>query len=359
MTKRIIGGILTVLLAVGLLAGCGKEKEEELSLAQMDVDQYVNLGDYMNLGVSIASAKVDEEELEQLMLGIYSQFITAEAGGITDRAVELGDTVNIDYTGKQDGVAFAGGTAAGALLNIGSGEFIDGFEDGLIGVMPGETVDLEISFPDPYLPNPDLSGQPVVFTVTVNFILPVVESVEDMLDVVIPQMGIEGVETVEELRQYAYDYLYEMAQADYMADLQNAIIKALIEQSEFLSIPETMLEESKETLAENLDDLAAQMGVTAEVLLNAYYNGMTVEEFLETYAPEGVKQNLAFQAIANREGLTVDDDELRSLLEEYAYGSGYTSVEEFMEGIPVEEFRNYFMSEKVINFLMEKVQENL
>ena len=81
--------------------------------------------------------------------------------------VKKGDTANIDYVGKKDGVAFDGGTAQGYQLEIGSGTFIDGFEDGLVGVMPGETVDLNLTFPKEY-PSEELAGKKVVFKVKVN-----------------------------------------------------------------------------------------------------------------------------------------------------------------------------------------------
>lgn len=352
--KKIVYSAIAVFLAAGLFAGCGdeqkKEQEQQLPLSQLDVDKYVTLGDYNNLSVSTAPAEVNQTQLEQLMLEVYSSYLTEDIDGVTDRVVEAGDVVNIDYEGKLDGVAFAGGTDSGALLSIGSGMFIDGFEDGLMGVMPGETIDLDMSFPDPYPNNPSLAGQPVVFTVTVNFIVPV--------DELIPRMEIEGVTTAEEFRQYTYDYLYELAQEDYRMELQNAIIEALIAQCQYESLPEYMLKQTRETLRENLQNAAAQIGITSEMLVSSYYNGMSVEDFLETYAAEGVKQNLALQAIANREGLALDDEELQSLLEAYASIGGYSSVEEFLEDVSREDFRNYFMSERVIEFLAEKVMEN-
>ena len=87
--------------------------------------------------LSVDTVEVDEDEWDTLVNNVYYGNITAENGGIMDRAVETGDTVNIDYEGKKDGVAFDGGTAQGYDLTIGSGNFIAGFEDGLIGVMPG------------------------------------------------------------------------------------------------------------------------------------------------------------------------------------------------------------------------------
>lgn len=353
--KKRVAKIMAMLLAAGVLTGCGSDADKPLN--QLDVDKYVTLGDYNNLNISVAPAEVTDEQVEQAMISAYMDYVSAEAGGVTDRTVEVGDTVNIDYEGKKDGVAFAGGTAAGALLTIGSNKFIAGFEDGLVGVMPGETVDLNLRFPDGY-GNAELAGQDVVFTVTVNFILPEITGIEDMQDEVMPLIDFADVSTVEEFRQFAYHSLLEMAQEDYVAELQNAIMDALVAQSEFKSLPKEMLEESRKTLTENIENVAAQLGASSDALVSAYYNGMSVEEFVETYASQGVKQNLAFQAVANKEGLTVDDDELQSLLDEYTSNSGYSSVDEFLGEASKEDFRNYFMSEKVLAYLMEKVQAN-
>ena len=350
--KKILFSAMAGLLAAGLLTGCGTE-EKEPPLSQMEVEKYVTLGDYYHLNVSVEPVEVSRAYQEMVILNADSDYITEEAGGVTDRAVEAGDVVNIDYVGKLNGEAFSGGTASGDLLTIGSDMFIDGFEDGLIGVMPGETVDLDMAFPDPYDNNPSLAGQPVVFTVTVNFIVS-----EDMLDEVSPLLAIEGVETADDFRQFAYAYLYETAQEKYQEELRNALIDALVEQCEFHSLPEAMLAESRKTLKQNLQDAARQVGITEDVLVSSYYNGMSVEGFVDFYGTKGVQQNLAFQAIANREGLALSDEELQSLLEEYAAGGGYASVEAFIEDVPKEDFRNYFMSEKVLTFLVEKYQEN-
>lgn len=364
--KKKFCGLLAVVMMAAMLAGCGTKGTQssdqtdasgvadgtvdDVPLSQLDLDKYVTLGDYNNLQVSLAPVSVNEEELEELILEVYTTYLTDETGKIMDRAVESGDILNIDYVGKRDGVAFANGSAEDALLTIGSGRFIAGFEDGLIGVMPGETVDLDLSFPDPYPNNPNLAGVAVVFTVTVNYIM------GDMLDEVVARMEIDDVNTVEEFRQYVYDYLYEIAQEDYILDLQDEILTALVEQCEFGELPEAMLKQSRETLAANLENTAAQIGVTSDMFVSFYYNGMSVEEFTETYAPVGVKQNLALQAIANKEGLAVDDEELQSRLEEYALMGGYASVDDFVGELSREDFRNYFMSIKVINFLTEKVQ---
>lgn len=161
MKKKTLG-LLVAVLSVCMLAGCGAKDAgdgtgtstgagtESTALKDMDVDKYVTLGEYKGLEVSVDTVEVDEDEWDTLVNNVYYGNITAENGGIMDRAVETGDTVNIDYEGKKDGVAFDGGTAQGYDLTIGSGSFIAGFEDGLIGVMPGEIVDLDLTFPENY-----------------------------------------------------------------------------------------------------------------------------------------------------------------------------------------------------------------
>ena len=369
--KNRFWSLVPVLLTVMALAGCGAdeneslnlneadvgkneslglnetdaEKEAPLNLNEADVEKYVTLGDYRSIAASVA-----EDYLNALVLNTYNTYVTAE-NGITDRAVQIGDTVDIDYEGKKDGVAFAGGTAAGASLAIGSGQFIAGFEDGLIGVMPGETVDLDLTFPEGY-GNAELAGQAVVFTVTVNYIKP---GLDEMEDSVVANIGIEDINTVEELWQYASDILYSGVQNDYVVQLQNFIVDELIVQSIFEEIPEAYLKAGREALTENLEDIAASYSISAEEYTNYAY-GMSAEAFVNFYAEMGVKQDFVLQAIANREGLTVSDEELQSQLEEYASNAGYASVEEFVGEVSKEDYRNYFMREKVFDFLTEQTQ---
>lgn len=327
------------------LNGADAANTGSTSLNGTDVEKYVTLGDYRNIAVSVA-----EDYLNSMVLNTYNAYVTVE-NGITDRAVETGDTVDIDYEGKKDGVAFAGGTAAGASLTIGSGQFIAGFEDGLIGVMPGETVDLDLTFPEGY-GNAELAGQAVVFTVTVNYIRP---GLDEMKDSVVADIGIEGVNTVEELRQYAYEILYADNQNDYIVQLRNVITDELVAQSVFEELPEAYLEAGRQALMANLEDIAAYYSISADDY-TSYIYGMSAEVFVNAYAEQGVKQDFTLQAIANREGLTVSDEELQSRLEEYASNAGYTSVEEFIGEISKEDYRDYFMSEKVLEFLTGQVQ---
>lgn len=340
-----------MLLILGMLGGCGTAVAEELPLNQMDVDKYVTLGDYRNIDVSAEAYEVEEETLNAFLASVYAGYAYKDFGTV-ERAVMDGDTVNIDYEGKLDGVAFEGGTDQDFDLTIGSGQFIDGFEDGLIGAVPGETVELTLTFPESY-DNSALAGKETVFTVTVNYVIPGNE--EDMENFVVTVMGLEeeNILTIASLKEYLRGLLEEEYQYYYESDLESNLLDELVAQCTFEELPEYMVESYKELMTRNLESSAEQYGVTPDAY-TAYYYGMTMDQYVNTYVEDMVRQDIALQAIANREGLTVDDEELDQTLQEYADQGGYSSVSELMGDITRDEYRNYFMNEKVIDFLLGK-----
>lgn len=322
-------------------------------LKQVQLEDYVTLGDYSDLSVTVDAREANDENAYDLLNSIYVLYVGAENGGIQDRAVENGDTIVIDFEGKKDGVAFAGGTATGYDLIIGSGSFIAGFEDGLIGVMPGETVDLNLSFPDPYPPNPDLSGQPVVFTVTVQFIRPARIEREDMLDEVaaaaaMNEIGDAGIDTVEKLYAYIMEYLEEQYQSAFQQSVQTLVL----DRCEFKELPEPMTAYYRQAF---MNYYEMMFGGDLTWYFNMY--GLDYQEFIDEIdeaVEESVQQNLAFQAIADRENLNVDDEELQEKLLEYAKEAGFETVEEYVGDTDMEEWRDSLMNRKVMDFLTER-----
>lgn len=343
MKKKMLS-LMTLCLTVFCLAGCGGNNDST-ALKDMKVDKYVTLGEYKGIQVTVPAPAVDEEELTYWMNSIYQGSVTEE-NGIKDRAVAVGDTANIDYVGKKDGVAFDGGTAEGYNLTIGSGQFIDGFEDGLVGVMPGETVDLNLSFPENY-GSADLAGQAVVFTVTVNYIMPT-----EMDDTIIAGLGLEGVTDRESFRQYVQDYLYATAEQNYDASVQNAVLNAFMASNTFTEVPEDLVTKYEEAARTNIESTATSYGTDVDTFTNVYY-GMDFESFVTTYSADAAKQDLALQAVANAENLNISDEELDSMLLEHAQASGYTTIEEFIGETSKEDYREYFLFDKVLNFLVE------
>ena len=144
-------------------------KTAEEILKNLNPDDYIELGQYKGLKVTRMSSEVTKEELEEEYNNNLEYLLSPEP--VTDRDdVREGDTVNIDFVGKLDGEAFEGGSAEGYDITIGSGTFIPGFEDGLIGTKAGEQTELNLTFPDNYPNDKNLEGKPVVFEVSVNSI---------------------------------------------------------------------------------------------------------------------------------------------------------------------------------------------
>lgn len=361
MKKKLIL-LLAAVMAVFMLAGCGdkENKKEETSdtgesaensdkdsvtLKDFDVDALVTLGKYKGLEVTVQKAAVDETQQQAYVENIFYNGITEEAG-IKDRAVEDGDQVYISYVGTLDGEAFSGGTSEGTFLKIGSGQYIAGFEDGLIGVMPGETVDLNLAFPDPYKPNPDMSGKEVVFTVTVIYIAP------EISDEAILAMANENFSNVDELNQYVYDQLLTQAQSDYDVRLENAVIEALLQNTTFSEVPEALVNKYTQNILHNMTTAAASYGYDVDSYTEMLY-GVDAATISVQFGEDSAKQGLVFQAIANAENLIVTDEEMDGQLQKYVEDYGLSSVEELLGDTDKEDYRDFFMFDKVIDYLIE------
>lgn len=162
--KKIICLLLGVMLTALVFAGCGKNAKRQLYNEKLN--KYIDLGEYKGIKVDTKS-----DEFKKFYDSAVSSDISSNDLYVrkTEGEVSNGDTVNIDYIGKKDGIAFDGGTAEGYDLTIGSNSFIEGFETGLIGKKIGETVDLNLTFPENYNSS-ELAGKAVVFTVKINYV---------------------------------------------------------------------------------------------------------------------------------------------------------------------------------------------
>jgi trigger factor len=351
MKKRWMSGALALTICAALLGGCGAKDANDTdntTAEESQASEYVTLGKYQGIELTVdPMEEYDDDDIEIQTKSLYFSYVTAEEG-ITNRAVERLDMTNIDYEGKKDGVAFDGGTAQGATLLIGSGQFIDGFEDGLIGVMPGETVDLNLTFPESYS-NTDLAGQDVVFTVTVNFIA-------EMEDAHVDEIGLEDVSTVDELRAYVKDYLTTQAQSTYTSNVQSAALEKVLEEAEFGELPEDQLAENREAYATWLDELASSYDMDGQSYVEMY--GQDYESTLDNYAEEYTKRLLVIQAIADYEGLNISDEALDARIEAYAESRGCTVDDLYSSGVTKDDYRESFLYEDVVAFLADNAVVN-
>lgn len=277
--------------------------EETTEFTIKDYSSYVTLGEYK--GLSMEQIVVTEEEVSERIQQYFRD------------TIQEGDTVNIDYTGYLDGEAFEGGSAQGASLTIGSGQFIDGFESGLVGVKTGETVDLNLNFPEVYEKNPDLAGKAVVFNVKVNSIDGIVAP-EYTLDNV---MANTEYQTLEEYEQMIQDQIYIERDEERMRGLWfQAVNNATIS-----GYPQEEVDVYAQELRSYYEQMAMQIGIDLATLLNA--NGYTEESFQEEcqyYGESMMNETMVLYSIAAAENMTITDEEYQTEMKELVENSGMT-----------------------------------
>lgn len=336
----------------------GQSYPDEAYLSYLDVDDYVDIAqaDYMGVEVTVEAPYVSDSQVEDAIQSALAA--NPDRTEIANRAAQEGDLTDISYVGKKDGVAFDGGTADNYELELGSGQFIDGFEDGVVGMKVGETKDLNLTFPDNY-GNAELAGADVVFTVTLNKIYEL--SKPELNDDFVAGLGIADVATVEEYRQYLYDNYMEDAQEQYETDLQNAVMDAVYANASFKGEASEMKARYHDRIVNNnysyMSTMAAMYGVDLESLLGATWVEYVAanEDQIQASAEMAANQILLAEKIAENEGLTVTQEEIEADLEEQAGEYGYDSAEAFKEmmGDEIKGYDEYLVMQKVIDFLVE------
>ena len=323
------------------------EREDYVGLQDLDIDTYVTLNDYKNMKVTAYKPAIDDESIEAY---INSNYLT---GSITDRAVENGDVVNIDYEGKEDGVAFEGGTASGAELEIGSGSFIAGFEEGLIGVMPGETTELNLSFPEDYR-STEHAGKAVVFTVTVNSIAYSVEYA-DATDEDLKRLGLPY-NSKEELWEAAKAEVEKNAEETFEANKTSAILNQCLSESTIHEIPEYLVDEEIQNYEIYMESMCQMYyGMNLEDYLSQS-QGITIADFEADIRPDcekTVQQYLLVEALARAEKIEVTDELIQEHAEEDIAGyEGYT-VDSYLEEVGYTTYRIFVLQELLVDRLVE------
>lgn len=351
--KRKIYVLAAVLVSSLFLTACGSKEY----LKDIKAEKYVTLGAYKGVDVSVQKTEVPGGAVEKF---IAENFLASKAEkiAVTGRPVQDGDIVNIDFIGYQDGVAFEGGTGTDFDLTIGSGQFIDGFESGLIGTNEGDQVSLDLSFPDPYPRNPDLSGAPVVFEVTVNSISE--SKLPELTDELVKQLGEEGYEvgtcqTAEELRSWIRDLYDQSAEADYENRLESALASAIMDGSTFKELPEELVARYTKSLENSMSAKAVSAGMTLAQYMQ-FYQGLDEAGYKELFAENGermAKQYVMYQAIADQEGLAPTEEEISEETAAIMAAYHYSSEEELEKTVDMESLKEDLMRKKVVAFLIE------
>ena len=280
---------------------------------------YVTLPeDFGSIALKESDLTPTEDEVQYQVSNLLSQYSTTQQ--VTGRAAQSGDVANIDYTGTVDGVAFTGGSASGYDLTLGSGSFIDGFEDQIIGHNVGDTFDVTVTFPDGYGDSTDaegntitLSGKEAVFSVTLNSLS---ESVTpELTDAwVDSNFGTsDDLHTADALRSYFNDALYAN-------NYENAIVDYLMSNSTFKELPGEITSYYIRMFLNYYNQYATAYGMdlNAFAQTQGYTDADAMLAASDSYFEHLAKQDLIFQAVAETESLAPTQEELDDASSTYA-----------------------------------------
>ena len=359
MKKRAI--MISMLLVMALsVTGCSQKtatkdkdtKTEETAkkdtpttaelMAGIDVEKCVTLGDYKGVTVEKTIQSVTDEDVQNEIDNALANYPVE-----VDQAAKEGDTVNIDYVGKIDGEEFDGGSDQGADLKLGSGKFIDGFEDGLIGARKGETRTLNLTFPEDY--TQDLAGKAVEFTVTVN-------AVKEPLSEPTDQWVADNIEGYDNIADYKAGIRSEQEESNEQTaenQVRYAAWTQVIDNCTINEYPETLVEVGKKLYEQQVETYAKYAGMELDAYIES--SGLTQEEYqsnMEEYGKNVAAQALVCQAICDKEGFAIGDDDYQKALQDMLTEYGCTE-DELIQTYGQDNVEQSIMLNRVSNLILE------
>ena len=326
--------------------GAGKDLKFHL---EVFVRPDVTLGEYKGLTVETEQQKLTDEMIDARIS--QDQEKASRTIDVDDRPVQEGDTVNLDYAGTVDGVAFAGGTAAGQTLKIGSHQFIEGFEEQMIGMNIGEEKDLQVKFPDEYHAE-ELKGKDAVFHVKVNGIQ-VTEKPELDDDFA---ADISEYNTFAEYRESIVKELTEKVSKNNDAAAENALVEKAVENAQ-MDVPQAMIEDQAEYMVREMAMRMSYQGLKIEDYMK--YTGQTPEGLKAMYKPEAekrVKTELVIDAIRKAEKIEPSEADIEKAIADQAERSG-VDVETFKKDL-TDEQKDYLKDNAAIQLVLDLLKKD-
>lgn len=373
MKKKVYLMILTLCIAfAGTACGTKEKAAEETKISEekteekedtkksgegtrlvsvKDIDKYITIGQYKGLSLEKVVETITDTEVE----GSISQDLAMTKEEVKDGVVEEGDTVVVNYVGTENGKEFNGGSAENQEITIGSGGYIPGFEDGILGMKKGETKDVPLTFPEDYI-EPSMSGKDVVFKITLQSFKRAPELNDDWV------AKNTDFKTVEEYKEDKKKLLQESAEKMAESVLYQTAWNQVYEASEVKEYPEKDVKEAYAEFETQIKSYAKQGGMELEDYLESQHVSQEAfESQCQEYAEARVKQNLILQGIMDAEGITLEDKESLAVQDELiqTYGVqdlaalvdtyGQTSVDTTIGLIRVERFivENANVEEKI------------
>ena len=319
----------------------------ELS-CKVTVKPEIELGEYKGLKAEKEVVAVTAEEVEAEINRKLDD--NARIVEVEDRAVANGDIVTIDYEGFNDGVAFDGGKAEEFDLTIGSGQFIPGFEEKIIGHNIGEEFDIDVTFPEEYHAE-DLAGKPVVFKIKLHGIK--VRELPELDDEFVKD--ISEFDTVDELKADIEKKMTEAKQSNADRAFESKLLD-MVAESVKGEIPECMIEKAIDDMIQDMDYRLRMQGLDFKTYL--MYTGMDEQSIRGQYkeqAEKDVKLMLAIEKIVATEGLDASEDEINAHYQKFADGYGM-AIEEIKKVVSEKTAKNDITSKKAIDLIVENAK---
>ena len=349
MIRKKLCMLLVGCLGLSLMTGCGSKGSNPAEALKERYSQYVDLGDYKGIQYKPTETKITTERVDTEVNRLVTQNGTKVEK--KEGVALTGDTVNIDYVGTVDGVEFEGGNTkgAGTEITLGSSGYVDNFDDQIAGHSPGETFDVNVTFPADYH-TADLAGKPAVFKTTLNYIV----STE------YPELNDELVaekteyKTVEEYRAAKEAELVKTQAEEDLETDQEAMMTQMMETSAVKQYPQAELEERVQQLVNQIQNAASSYGMTLDQYLMVFgYDADGFQEEIRTSTEKYIKRKMIVAAIASKEDINVSKDEADAKIKELLSATGLTDVNDLNSrtGYTEEDYYYIVLEEKVIDFI--------
>ncbi|MAU33841.1 trigger factor [Candidatus Saccharibacteria bacterium] len=317
-------------------------------VAEVEVLPKITLGDYKKLTTKPEKVTVPAKEITDVLERMRQGYAEKKE---VERAAKDGDEVLIDFVGKKDDVAFDGGTASDYTLSLGAGQFIPGFEEGIIGHAAGETFDLDLAFPKEYH-SAELAGQKVVFTVTLKKVLePELPALDDELAKKTGQF-----ESLAELKDDIKRELTKQREQATQDTYKDALITELIEKSN-VPVPEVLIEDQMRSIEQDFQQNLMYRGMTIDGYIQSQgYKDVDEwrEKELKTAATRRVQAGLVLAEVTKAENLTLTEEEIDEHVElhKQQYANNPEMVKQLESAEARQDIANHFLTEKTIERLI-------
>lgn len=327
----------------------GKDKDLIYTVT-VYVKPQVNVKEYKGLKIEKFDTKVTKDDIEHELGHIREK--NARTITVENRALKENDISTIDFEGFVDGVAFEGGKGENFELTIGSGQFIPGFEEQLVGLEIGQEREINVKFPEEYHAE-NLCGKDAMFKVK---LISIKEKELPTLDDEFAK-DVSEFDTLEEYKKDIENKLKEQKENQAKADKETKAIEKLVENTE-TNIPDAMIDSQVEEMLEQFNANLSYQGL--DIKTYCQYMGTTVEGFKETLKPQAindVKLKLALEFISKKENVTVDDKQIDEKIEELSNQYGNENADSLKKN---ENVRNYMkeklLQENTLNIVLDSVE---